>query len=133
MAKITEEQVMKALSHVIEPELFKDIVTLNMVKEVQVDGNNVSFTVVLTTPACPLKDEITHRAEKALRQHVPEVGKIDVNYTANVTAGKSQVKENFIPGVKNTIAISSGKGGSANRPSASIWRWPWRRPAPGWD
>lgn len=111
MASITEERVMKALGQVIEPELFKDIVTLNMVKEVQVNGNDVSVTVVLTTPACPLKDEITHRAEKALRQQIPEIGKIDVHYTANVTSGKSQVKENYIPGVKNTIAISSGKGG----------------------
>ncbi len=111
MAVVTEERVMKALGRVIEPELFKDIVTLNMVKEVRLDGNDVSFTVVLTTPACPLKDEITRRAEKALREEIKEVGKIDVNYTANVTSGKSQVKENYIPGVKNTIAVSSGKGG----------------------
>lgn len=111
MATITEESVMKALTHVIEPELFKDIVTLNMVKDVVVNGADVSFTVVLTTPACPLKDEITQRSEKALRQHLPGIGQIKVNYTANVTSGKSQVKENFIPGVKNTIAISSGKGG----------------------
>ncbi|MFY9269443.1 MAG: Mrp/NBP35 family ATP-binding protein [Candidatus Manganitrophaceae bacterium] len=111
MAVVTEERVMKALGRVIEPELFKDIVTLNMVKEVRLDGNDLSFTVVLTTPACPLKDEITRRAEKALREEIKEVGKIDVNYTANVTSGKSQVKENYIPGVKNTIAVSSGKGG----------------------
>lgn len=111
MANITEERVLKALGQVIEPELMKDIVTLNMVKDIRVSGNDVAFTVVLTTPACPLKDEITRRAEKALQAAIPEVGKIDVNYTANVTSGKSQVKENYIPGVKNTIAVSSGKGG----------------------
>lgn len=111
MSKITEESVMKALGHVMEPELLKDIVTLNMVKDLKIDGNNVSLTVVLTTPACPLKDEITNRVEKALHQQVPDVGRIKIDYTANVSSGKSQVKENYIPGVKNTIAISSGKGG----------------------
>ena len=111
MANVSEALVMKALSQVIEPELFKDIVTLNMVKDVRISGSDVSFTVVLTTPACPLKDEITRRSEKALRENLPDIGRIQIDYTANVTSGKSQVKENYIPGVKNTIAISSGKGG----------------------
>ena len=55
---ITKEDILKALSYVEEPDLGKDLVTLNMVEDVQVDGKNVSFTVILTTPACPLKDMI---------------------------------------------------------------------------
>ncbi len=110
-SKMTEDLVMNSLKKVIEPELFKDIVTLNMVKDLKVNGNEISLTIVLTTPACPLKGEIQNRVEKAVKDDFPETGKININWTSNVTAGRSGGKENLIPTVKNTIAVSSGKGG----------------------
>lgn len=108
---MTEDEIMNSLKKVIEPELFKDIVTLNMVKDLKVNGNEISLTIVLTTPACPLKGEIQNRVEKAVKEDFPETGKININWTSNVTAGRASGKENLIPTIKNTIAVSSGKGG----------------------
>jgi ATP-binding protein involved in chromosome partitioning len=108
---ITEEMVMKSLKKVIEPELFKDIVTLNMVKDVRVAGKDISLTIVLTTPACPLKGEIQSRVDQAVKGDHPEIDKININWTSNVTVGKAGGKEDLIPTIKNTIAVSSGKGG----------------------
>ncbi|MHB8482908.1 MAG: Mrp/NBP35 family ATP-binding protein [Nitrospiria bacterium] len=108
---ITEELVMKSLKKVIEPELFKDIVTLNMVKDLKINGKDISLTIILTTPACPLKGEIQNRVDKAVKEDFPEVNKISINWTANVTSGKSGGKENPVPNIKNLIAVSSGKGG----------------------
>lgn len=110
-SKMTEDLVMNSLKKVIEPELFKDIVTLNMVKDLKINGNEVSLTIVLTTPACPLKGEIQNRIERAVKADFPEAGKININWTSNVTAGRAGGKENLIPTIKNTIAVSSGKGG----------------------
>jgi ATP-binding protein involved in chromosome partitioning len=110
-SKMTEDLVMNSLKKVIEPELFKDIVTLNMVKDLKVNGNEISLTIVLTTPACPLKGEIQNRVEKAIKDDFPETRKVNINWTSNVTAGRAGGKENLIPTIKNTIAVSSGKGG----------------------
>src|SRR2546426_8976894 len=110
MAAVTEQAVIDALRMVMEPELHKDLITLNMVKDIQIQGGAVKFTVVLTTPACPLKTEIKASCDKAVGA-VAGVTKVDVNFTANVQQGRSQIKDNLIPTVKNTIAISSGKGG----------------------
>lgn len=105
---ITKEQVIDALRNVDDPDLKKDLVTLNMVKDVEVNGKNVSFTVVLTTPACPMKDMIKRACENAIVYYVDKEAIVNVNMTANTT---SQRTGPVLPGVKNFIAVSSGKGG----------------------
>lgn len=105
---ITKEQVIDALRNVDDPDLKKDLVTLNMVKDVEVNGKNVSFTVVLTTPACPMKDMIKRACENAIVYYVDKEAVVTVNMTANTT---SQRTGPVLPGVKNFIAVSSGKGG----------------------
>ena len=106
---ISEQAVMAALGTVIEPELHRDLVSLNMIRNLKIEGNDVSFTIMLTTPACPLKGKMEGDSRAALSQ-VPGIGKITVNWDANVPTDKrigSQIGQNF----RNTIAISSGKGG----------------------
>ena len=107
---MTEEAILKALSNVQEPDLGKDLVTLNMVKDVQINGNDVSFTIVLTTPACPMKDMMRTASENAVKLLVNKEANIQVNFTANTTSTR---KENLqiLSGVKNIIAVVSGKGG----------------------
>lgn len=107
---MTEEAILKALSNVQEPDLGKDLVTLNMVKDVQINGNDVSFTIVLTTPACPMKDMMRTASENAVKLLVNKEANVQVNFTANTTSTR---KENLqiLSGVKNIIAVVSGKGG----------------------
>jgi len=107
---ITKEQVIDALKYVDDPDIKKDIVTLGMVKDVEVEGKNVSFTVVLTTPACPMKDMIQRACENAILHFVDKKAIVKVNMTANVTTQKKDDK-NSLSKVKNIIAIASGKGG----------------------
>ncbi|MEZ5172970.1 MAG: Mrp/NBP35 family ATP-binding protein [Bacteroidia bacterium] len=107
---ITKEQVLEALSHVIEPDLKKDLVTLNMIEDVQIEGKKVSFTVVLTTPACPLKDLIHNACVNAIVHFVDKEAEININMTARVTS-KRQENQSLLPQVKNIIAVASGKGG----------------------
>ncbi|KAB2909301.1 MAG: iron-sulfur cluster carrier protein ApbC [Ignavibacteriales bacterium] len=109
---INQESVLKALSTVIEPDLKKDLVTLNMIDKLQIDGNNISFDVVLTTPACPLKDKMKNDCLIAIRKEIPEVGEININMPARVSSFSSRQNiGGFLDNVKNTIAIASGKGG----------------------
>jgi ATP-binding protein involved in chromosome partitioning len=108
-ANLTEAQVIEALSHVIEPELHKDLVTLKMVRDVRIDDGVVKFTIVLTTPACPMKDEIESTARAAVMA-VPGVKDVEVTFDSSVPsdprlAGKMDI------GVKNAVAVASGKGG----------------------
>ena len=105
---LSREQVMSALRTVQDPELFKDIVTLNMVKDVRIDGSNVEVTVELTTPACPLKDVIEKDVTAALRNAGAE--QVKLNLTAN-TRGPVNQKRDALPQVKNIIAVGAGKGG----------------------
>jgi ATP-binding protein involved in chromosome partitioning len=107
---ITQEQVLKALSAIQDPDLRKDIVTLGFVQNVKIQNSHVSFDIVLTTPACPVRDQMREEARKVVGT-LPGVSTVDVNMTSSVTSGKSNVRENYIPDVKNTIAVSSGKGG----------------------
>jgi ATP-binding protein involved in chromosome partitioning len=104
---MTTQQVLQALSTVQEPDLKKDLVTLNMIRDVRVEGSNVFFTVVLTTPACPLKEKIRKDCEEAIHQINPDVV-VNINMTAEVT---SILKSAVMPDVKNIIAVASGKGG----------------------
>ena len=105
---LTREQAISALRTVQDPELYKDIVTLNMVKEVRVDGNDVFVQVELTTPACPLREVIQRDVEAALKKIGAE--KVTVDLTAN-TRGAAQPRSDLLPQVKNIIAVGAGKGG----------------------
>lgn len=107
---ITREQVIDALRNVIEPDLKKDLITLNMVDEIQVEGKKVSFTVILTTPACPLKEMIRNACVNAIIHFVDQEAEVTVNMTARTTSGRSAA-DKLLPEVKNIIAIASGKGG----------------------
>ncbi len=109
---ITNEQVLHALSHVQEPDLGKDLVTLNMVKDIEInnDTKEITFTVVLTTPACPLKDVIRGACENAIKIMVDKTAIPIVKFTANVSSNRNGNNE-ALPGVKNIIAVASGKGG----------------------
>lgn len=107
---MTAEKVLDALKNVQEPDLGKDIVTLNMVKDIVIDGNNISFTVVLTTPACPLKDMISNACVNAVKLLVNKEANVKVNFTSNTTTNRHDPKT-VLPNVKNVIAVVSGKGG----------------------
>jgi ATP-binding protein involved in chromosome partitioning len=107
---ITTEKVLLALGQVQEPDLGKDLVTLNMVKDIAIDGMNVSFTVVLTTPACPMKDLIRSACENAIKILVDKNAIPTVNFTANVVSNRKD-NQATLPNVKNIIAVGSGKGG----------------------
>ena len=104
-----ENDILKALSTVQEPDLGKDIVTLNMVKDISISNNVVSFTIVLTTPACPLKEVMRTDCIKAI-QKADESYIVNVNFTSNTTSKRTD-KKAVLPGVKNIIAVISGKGG----------------------
>ena len=105
---ITEKQVLAALSHVDDPDLKKDLVTLNMIKDVKIDGKNVFFTVELTTPACPMKEAIHDACVNAIKLMVDQNAEVHVTMGSRVLA---DMNNQVLPNVRNVIAISSGKGG----------------------
>ena len=111
MPALTEENILIALQNVQDPDLHRDIVTLGFVKDLTIKGRDVNFTLQLTTPACPVRDQFKAEAERHIRQQIPDVGRIDIQMTANVVAPINNRKESILPGVKNTIAVASGKGG----------------------
>ena len=107
---LTRDQVMAALRTVLDPELFKDIVTLGMVKDVQVEGSRVRVRVELTTPACPLKEKIESDVRMALRRAGAE--HVEIELTANTRGPASAgAKASVLPQVKNIVAVGAGKGG----------------------
>jgi ATP-binding protein involved in chromosome partitioning len=105
----SQSDIIRALSTVEDPDLKRDLITLNMIKDVKVEPRKVSFTVVLTTPACPLKEKIRQDCEDAVRLVVGEEIDIDIHITSSVTTLRD--KTPVLPGVKNIVAIASGKGG----------------------
>ncbi len=115
---MTNEDILKALSNVQEPDLGKDLVTLNMVKDIKIDDNNVSFTVVLTTPACPLKDLIMNACINAVKLLVNKEAIVKVNFSSNTSSNRKDGKT-ILSGVKNIIAVVSGKGGVGKSTVAS--------------
>lgn len=115
---MTKEDILKALSNVQEPDLGKDLVTLNMVKDIVIDGKDVSFTVILTTPACPLKDMIMNACINAVKILVDKEAVVKVNFTSNTSSNRKDAKT-ILKGVKNIIAIVSGKGGVGKSTVAS--------------
>lgn len=107
---ITIDQVTDALRNVIEPDLKKDLITLKMVEDIAIDGLNVSFTVVLTTPACPLKDLIRNACVNAIIHFVDENANVTVNMTSRTSSMRGS-NQPVLPDVQNIIAVASGKGG----------------------
>jgi ATP-binding protein involved in chromosome partitioning len=104
------QSILEVLRPVQDPELQKSLVDLNMIRNVTVDGGKVSFTLVLTTPACPLREFIVEDCQKAVKQ-LSDVESVEVEVTAETPQQKSLPDRNSVPGIKNIIAVSSGKGG----------------------
>jgi ATP-binding protein involved in chromosome partitioning len=109
MPTLTHDAVIDAMRTVQEPELGRDLISLDMVKDVVIDGTALAMTIELTTPACPLKDEIERTTHAALGA----IGatSIDINWGAMVRRAQPRQSEQLVPGVKNIVAVASGKGG----------------------
>ncbi|HLO89208.1 MAG TPA: Mrp/NBP35 family ATP-binding protein [Nostocaceae cyanobacterium] len=107
---LDSHSVLEVLRPVQDPELRKSLVELNMIRNVKIDGGQVSFTLVLTTPACPLREFIVDDCKRAVKK-LPGVLDVSVEVTAETPQQKSLPDRTGVPGIKNIIAISSGKGG----------------------
>ncbi|HEY9282783.1 MAG TPA: Mrp/NBP35 family ATP-binding protein [Pyrinomonadaceae bacterium] len=110
MAQITEQSVLAALARVRDPDLHKDIVTLGFVRDLRISGGEVSFRIVLTTPACPVREQLQEEARRAVSA-VPGVSSVNVTMDAEVPKGRGIGEKVTVPGVRNIVAVSSGKGG----------------------
>ena len=110
MNQLSEENVLQALSQIIDPDLKKDIVTLGFVKDLKIVSGDVSFRIVLTTPACPVKEAFEEDARRLVGA-IEGVTNINVTMDAEVPQGRGVANNVALPGVKNIIAVSSGKGG----------------------
>ncbi len=107
----TEQQVLSALATIVDPDLSRDVVSLGMIKDLRIsDAGEVAFTFELTTPACPVRDRFQTQAEEAIGA-LPGVSGVSVRMTANVRPGFMRQASEMLPGVKQTIAVASGKGG----------------------
>jgi ATP-binding protein involved in chromosome partitioning len=110
MAQVTEADVYGALAQVKDPDLHKDIVRLGFIKDLKIEGGDVSFRVVLTTPACPVREQLQEQA-RAVVAELPGVTSVRVTMDAEVPKGRGIGEKVSVPGVRNIIAVSSGKGG----------------------
>ncbi|MDF1568872.1 MAG: Mrp/NBP35 family ATP-binding protein [Spirochaetaceae bacterium] len=110
MSEITEERVMAALATVDDPDLHQDLVSLGFIENLTITGTDVVFTVMLTTPACPLKDTIRRDCETALRRDIPEISSISLEFGARVRGDKKLADKLDAP-FRNVIAVGAGKGG----------------------
>ncbi len=106
----TKEDVLNALRHVDDPDIKKDLVTLGMISEVEVDDKKVKFKLTLTTPACPLKEKIKSDCVNAIHTHMSASLEVDIVLDANITSLRN-TNVNILPSVKNIICVASGKGG----------------------
>src|ERR671927_1607993 len=106
---VSVDQVLSSLRNVVDPELHRDIVSMGMVKDLSISDGKVSFNLELTTPACPFNSDI----EQDVRNAIANLGVEDLNLkvTARVMEGRAISMDELLPGVKNIIAIASGKGG----------------------
>ena len=107
---ITNEQVIDALRHVIDPDLQRDLVSLKMIENIRVEEGKVSFTLMLTTPACPLREKLKTDCIQAIHQYVDAKVIVDVTISSKVTSNR-KIEDKTLPNVKNIIAVASGKGG----------------------
>ncbi|MEO5339720.1 MAG: iron-sulfur cluster carrier protein ApbC [Magnetococcus sp. MYC-9] len=111
MSSVQEQQVLDALKQVIDPDLHRNIVGLGFVKDIRIQAGQVSFTVELTTPACPAKEKLKQQATTVVAA-IPGVTSVEVQMTARVRDAHTRRTENgLLPGVKNVVAVASGKGG----------------------
>ena len=111
MATLDREAVLTALRVVMDPDLHKDIVSLGFIKDLQIDGGGVAFAIELTTPACPVKEQMREQATAAVKA-LAGVTSVNVRMTANVqSASMPETGRQPLPGVKNVIAVGAGKGG----------------------
>ncbi len=108
--QLNSESVLNALRAVLDPDLQRDVVSLGFVKDLKVDSGQVSFCIELTTPACPVKDELQRQAEQAVSA-LPGVESVQVKMDSRVTSKAGAASRTLIPGVKNAVAVASGKGG----------------------
>jgi ATP-binding protein involved in chromosome partitioning len=107
---ITDKIVLEALSHVDDPDLKKDLVTLGMIKNLSINDNKIAFTVELTTPACPMKEAIKGACLNAIKLMVSKDAEVEITMSSKVTSHRKE-GDNILPGVKNIIVVVSGKGG----------------------
>jgi ATP-binding protein involved in chromosome partitioning len=110
MSQLSEEIILESLKQIIDPDLRKDIVTLGFIKDLAIDGGDVSFRIVLTTPACPVKEQMEAQANEIV-SGLDGVNSVRITMDAEVPQGRGIANNVAIPGVKNIIAVSSGKGG----------------------
>ena len=108
--KYTEEDILNALRHVDDPDIHKDLVTLNMISHIDVSDDKVKFKLTLTTPACPLKERIKKDCINAIHQYVNADMQVEIDFDANITSHRN-TGVNILPSVKNIICVASGKGG----------------------
>lgn len=110
MSSFSQQQVLDALSNVLDPDLKKDLVSLGMIKNIKIEENNLSFDLVLTTPACPMKSLMQSNCIKAIHEHISENIEVKINLTSRVTTAINKTITS-LKGVKNIIAVAAGKGG----------------------
>lgn len=108
--KVTSEQILAALSRVMDPDLNVDIVSLGMISDIKIDGGKVFFKLTLTTPACPVKEQLENQARQAVAS-IPGVEDVQMESTAQVSSRGNVAGKTSIPGIKQIVAITSGKGG----------------------
>ena len=109
--ELTKENILEVLRTVRDPDLGKDIVSLNFVKDIAISDGTVSLTLELTTPACPVREEFKNTCETLIKNTFETIRQVDVKMTSNVVHREMKQKETILPNVRNTIAIASGKGG----------------------
>ena len=108
--KFTEQQILQALSQVEDPDFKKDLVTLKMIKDLSFTDHEINFTIELTTPACPLKEQLENDCRNAIAQIVSNEVKVNIEFSSRVTTLRD-IKSDILPTVKNIITVASGKGG----------------------
>jgi ATP-binding protein involved in chromosome partitioning len=115
---VTKDKILEAMREVMDPDLKKDLVTLGMIQHIEIEADKAKFDVVLTTPACPLKELIRKDCENALEKHFGSADPFEINMTSNVTSTRIS-NAPVLPNVKNIIAIASGKGGVGKSTTAA--------------